>query len=274
MVRHKALTDKQYWSSIWKRNDSGRLAVWETDPAVQQQSAVIASLISRLQEKEETISILEVGCANSFWLPHLARRFNATVYGVDYSEIGCKLAEKQMARQEAKGRIFCQDFFFFAESTPQRFDLIISFGFIEHFTDPSEVLKKMCQILVPGGFVFATVPNLLGIYGPLSKIMDRQVYLDHLLMDPIQIKGYAEKAGLAQLQAGYIGGMVYFSVLNFQTANGLVLSTILYVLCRAVRLFDIVAGQCLNFLGLDKNNKFTSPYVYVTAERRIIVEEN
>ncbi len=237
--------------------------VWEADQAVQQQSAIISKLIRRSREREESINVLEVGCANSFWLPHIARKFGVNIYGIDYSMIGCLQAKSQLVRQNVSGNIFCQDFLQFAELQRPLFDLVISFGFIEHFTDPSAALQSMYQVLKPGGLVFATVPNITGIYKPLVRIMNKDVYDDHVLMNDVEIREQTIKSGFVDVQSGYTGGTIYFSVLNFQTAKSSLGHVIMSFLSRVVRLFDIIVGFSLSWLKLNRNNRFTSPYIYV-----------
>ena len=260
-------TSEAYWSSIWQRTRPGNIAVWEADPAVRQQSKAMKSLVERLQERTDRVNVLEVGCANSFWLPHLGRQPGVIAYGLDYSSHGCFQARNQLERQQVPANVFCGDFFDLAKTEQSRFDLIISFGFIEHFSEPSAALDSMRRLLRPGGFVFATVPNISGIYAPLVRMMDEDVYNGHVLMDDTQIRAQATKAGFDQVESGYLGGAVYFSVLNFQTAKTRMSRACMSVASRLARVCDIAVGSSLEALGLNRNNRLASPYVYVIGQR-------
>jgi 2-polyprenyl-3-methyl-5-hydroxy-6-metoxy-1,4-benzoquinol methylase len=266
-LRANEFASEQYWSSIWRRVELGHIGVWEADPAVKQQSKLISGLIEEMLQRKETVNILEIGCANSFWLPHFARRFNVNVYGLDYSLPGCFQAKNQLNRQHIDGHIFCQDFFNFVEDGVENFDIIISFGFIEHFGNPSLALGGMYQILRPGGIVFANVPNIAGIYGYLQKKIDWDVYNGHILMSDMEIAEYARQAGFIDVYSGYIGGLVYFSVLNFQTSKSSIAHAIISGLGRGVRLADIVIGRSLEYVRLNKSHSISSPYVYVVAKK-------
>jgi 2-polyprenyl-3-methyl-5-hydroxy-6-metoxy-1,4-benzoquinol methylase len=44
---------------------------------------------------------------------------------------------------------------------------VISFGFIEHFDNPENVIQKHLDLLKPGGILIVGVPNFTGIHGIL-----------------------------------------------------------------------------------------------------------
>ncbi len=41
----------------------------------------------------------------------------------------------------------------------RQFDVVVSFGFIEHFDDPEPAIRRHVELCKPGGVVFITVPN-------------------------------------------------------------------------------------------------------------------
>lgn len=262
------LTDEKYWTSLWQGQRPGILKLWEIDPAVRQQTNVIADLMQALSRDRKTIRILEVGCANSLWLPYLAFRYGASqVYGVDYSFWGCVQAKYQLARRNVPGRVWCQDFFTYSEGRKQHFDLVISFGFIEHFSDTCAVLQHMHQILRPGGFMFATFPNLTGIYRPLQSLINRDVVDLHVVMDRDQIRERALRAGFADVEADYIGGAFYFQVLNFQAGQSRLRRRLFNWLRRMLRMLDVGGGWALELMRVNTNQSVSSPYVFVVGKK-------
>jgi len=263
------LTSGSYWSGIWDRTVPGSIAVWEADPAVRQQSQLIGSLIDRVRIPGRRVKLLEIGAANSLWLPHLASRYGAEVYGVDYSAIGCIQAQHQLDRQGVTGYIFCQDMFTMTEIFQGQFDIIISFGLIEHFLDPSAPLASMGAMLRPGGILYAIVPNLMGAYGPIVHTFTPDVYYGHQLIVPPAMATFAKKAGLHAVTVGYIGGAIYGSVINFQTARSSVMHTAMSLLSRIVRASDIVIGRALEVAALNRPNRWLSPYVYLVGQKAL-----
>lgn len=53
------------------------------------------------------------------------------------------------------------------------FDLVLMTEVIEHLEKPEEVLKKIIEILKPGGYLIISAPNYLNIAGIWKKIVER-----------------------------------------------------------------------------------------------------
>ena len=56
-------------------------------------------------------NLVEIGCAQSKWLPYFAKVHNLSVAGLDYSEIGCARARALLRHAECRGDIFQADIF-------------------------------------------------------------------------------------------------------------------------------------------------------------------
>jgi 2-polyprenyl-6-hydroxyphenyl methylase/3-demethylubiquinone-9 3-methyltransferase len=253
------LTDERYWSTLWRGRRAGGSRFWGLDGAIRQQARLIDGLVDRLGHEHRPVRVLEVGCADSLWLPYLARQRDVVVEGVDFSPDGCRQAEDQLARASASGTIHCADFFGWAPAHAASCDLIVSFGFIEHFDDPADPLRAMYTALRPGGLVLATVPNIVGIYGPLQRLINPEPLDHHVVLDAADLRACAGNAGFAEVDAGYVGGGLYFGVLNFKPAHD--------VVRRGLRIVDLANGWAQERLGLRLNQRFTSPYAYVIGRR-------
>jgi 2-polyprenyl-3-methyl-5-hydroxy-6-metoxy-1,4-benzoquinol methylase len=48
---------------------------------------------------------------------------------------------------------------------PNSFDTVFSLETIEHVTDPSRAVRELARVLRPGGHLFLTTPNYLGVRG-------------------------------------------------------------------------------------------------------------
>ena len=62
-----------------------------------------------------------------------------------------------------------------------KFDVVMSAGFIEHFSDVASVVDRHIDYLKPDGILILTVPNLLGLNGLVQKVVDRETYDTHFL---------------------------------------------------------------------------------------------
>jgi len=69
----------------------------------------------------------------------------------------------------------------FRESHKERFDVVISRGFIEHFTDVEPVIDRHLDLLAPGGYLLVSIPNLRGFNYPVARLLHKEVIPLHNL---------------------------------------------------------------------------------------------
>lgn len=69
--------------------------------------------------------------------------------------------------------VLCEDFFSpTLDRLAATFDLVASFGFVEHFADPLPVIKRHIEFFRPKGNVAVVIPNLQGIYHVWNAIFN------------------------------------------------------------------------------------------------------
>jgi SAM-dependent methyltransferase len=157
--------------------------------------------------------LLEIGCAQSRWLPYFARNWGYRVAGLDYSELGCLQSRDLLAREGIAGEIFHQDLFYPEPRQLASFDLVFSNGVVEHFEETGAVLHQMAAYLRPGGLMITIVPNLAGWLGGLQKMVSPEVMAIHR---PITRKELAEAHVTAGLSPHFC---VYLAFLHFSVVN-------------------------------------------------------
>lgn len=89
----------------------------------------------------------------------------------------------------------------------RRYDIVTSYGFIEHFDDTNFILKKHLDLLESGGFLFVSVPNFTGLNGWIQKTFDPNNYKAHNI-DCMNLSFLAETArnlGLKDVEVFYQG---------------------------------------------------------------------
>ncbi len=127
---------------------------------------------------------IEIGSAPGWQSLGLWKRFGIVPYGLEYTETGVQLQRALYRAQGlAEDLVLQGDFFDDALRAKWRgyFDLVTSYGFIEHFENPREVLAKQMELLRPGGVLVVTVPNLNDgtVYGRLVRRFNPAVYAMH-----------------------------------------------------------------------------------------------
>jgi SAM-dependent methyltransferase len=149
--------------------------------------------------------VLEVGCAPAKWLLYYAERFGARVSGIEYSEKGVRLSRENLAAAGVVGEVHEANFF---ELAPEPHDLVLSIGFIEHFDDPSEVLRRHLDFVAPGGRLAVGVPNLRGLNGALQRLAEPAYLAMHntAAMRPALFRDFARSHDLELMHLGYLGG--------------------------------------------------------------------
>ncbi len=118
---------------------------------------------------------LEIGCGSGFFLKELEKAGFTTVYGVEPSE------EAVSKSGDLKENIFT-GFFENASYPENSFDLITCFQTLDHLIDPLSVLKKILQLLKPGGLAYLIMHNEKSLqarlFGEKSPIYDvEHIYL-------------------------------------------------------------------------------------------------
>lgn len=151
--------------------------------------------------------ILEVGCAQSSWLPYFHRVHGLRVSGIDYSPTGCDMARRLLAEAGVPGDIRERDLFAESPDLDETADYLFSLGFIEHFEDTVDVLRRMRRILKPGGGILTIVPNFAGWFGAVQKLVRPDVYRMHVIMDLSDVERVHRQAGFATAEAGYLGSI-------------------------------------------------------------------
>ena len=208
----KELSKKELWDTFYKRRKGIK---YLSNPKKYRSHFELIHIFKKFIPINQSIKLLELGAGDSIWLPYFAKNFGFQVYGVDYSIEGCNLAKRNLKLAGVNGIIICKNFLQMEESFSEFFDIVISFGVIEHFEDTMEVLNIFKNFLKKGGMLITIIPNTAGLIMQLQKLIDKEIYDTHKLMDLEELKKFHENIGLKIIIAKYlqVGDL---SVLNYQ----------------------------------------------------------
>src|SRR5438105_4281957 len=162
---------KEYWDLSWQSETQ----LPETfEPAVGGARGVFrrqfhAFFVERLAPiAPPGASLIEVGCGRSQLLPYFAKQFGLQVTGLDYSAVGCEKARRMLERDGVDGEIICANLWDRRTPTARQYDVVFSFGPVEHFDDTSRVIDALAQYARPGGVVLTLIPNMRGAVGAVQ----------------------------------------------------------------------------------------------------------
>lgn len=130
-------------------------------------TGLFSKFINKYLEKDKQYSFIELGCGGSSYLPYLAKKYsNLQLFGIDKSLIGCKLVALGEDGKLSSANIVCGDVLQ-CPLKPEKFDIVFSFGLIEHFDHTEKMIEKHVDILKPGGLLICVIPNVIGIQGKI-----------------------------------------------------------------------------------------------------------
>ncbi len=159
------------------------------------------------------LQALEIGSAPGRISLELWRRLGLEPWGLEYTQAGVA-AQKALYRRFGldEALIMQGDLLDAAWRQPHAggYDLVASFGLIEHFRDPLEVVRNHLELLRPGGVLVVTVPNLNETtwYGRLVRRFNPPVYAIHntRTCTPEALRDLAAALGVRLLHCGTLGG--------------------------------------------------------------------
>lgn len=195
------LTEKEYWNKVLSDAKLPRC-----NREDEYGYSITMKFIHQVLKNNSFSTFLEVGCGSSGWLPYFSKKYDYHISGLDYSEIGCKLCEENLKMQNIEyGDIFCSDLFDDNCTQGRNYDIIFTYGVIEHFDEPEEVIKKLTKHLNSSGIIITLVPNLNGMMGLLSKIFVPDIYHMHKVITKKKLLKYHISSNLQNVKTNYAG---------------------------------------------------------------------
>ena len=200
----KRLTDKEhweekgYWSSQQENSSKNNVKIKGSLPKTlstkRYDEYLLFDVIFRKHiPNNPDIKAVELGSAPGDFLVKLRQKFGYDVYGVEYSKKGTVKNKSNFTQHDIPETHVINDDCLsegFVAQHDESFDLVISRGLIEHFTDPHPVIMSHLNILRPGGNLVVSIPNLRGIYYFWSKYMEDDFLDTHnfdiMARDPFQ----------------------------------------------------------------------------------------
>jgi cyclopropane fatty-acyl-phospholipid synthase-like methyltransferase len=191
--------------------------------------------------------ILEMGCGDSYMLSYFGKEYGMRVYGIEYSPKRMMSAWLKLGKHGIGGKLKSCDFNNILEKWIGQFDIVYAGGVVEHFKEPSEILKIFSVYLKANGYLITTSPYLGGTIGKLVKRIDEKVYDAHKIMDLNEFIKEHEKAGLKVYESKYFM-WCGFDMVNFSSLP-IILRKVVY---GCITLVDMVLKYAMQFFGFDR----------------------
>lgn len=136
-----------------------------------------------------------------------------------------------------------------------KYDLVYSIGFIEHFTNYSDIIIKHTELVTTDGLLFITTPNFKKLQYLLHWLIDRVNLKRHVIqsMNPYEWAQILESKGFDIIEVGYLGGFDFW--VEHQPRN-----ILQKIIKKAIFLILPYLKQLVKH-----NSSFYSPSCYVLA---------
>lgn len=199
---------REYWDAVWE----GESIPTALDPHDRSMRNLIERRFHRFFAHafagRQTVGkpLLEVGAGRSRWLPYFASEFGFDVAGIDYSPIGRAQGEAILRQTGISGGIHLADFLTPPEEMLGAYDVVVSFGLVEHFETTSACVASLSRFLQPEGLMITVIPNLVGVVGWVQRRVCRSIYDIHVPLDREGLRRAHEVAGLSVLTCDYFLG--------------------------------------------------------------------
>ena len=156
-----------------------------------QAASEFQEFLDRYLPKRKDWSVLEIGACPGSHLLAIALSHGYRPTALDYLPAVRQLPEAFARFGVHDLEVIETDFLTF--STPRKFNVVTSYGFIEHFSDPEDLIRRHWDLVAEGGYMVLGAPA----FGPL------QLALRRLILKPDELKQTlrAHNPGIRNLEA-------------------------------------------------------------------------
>jgi L-malate glycosyltransferase len=156
---------------------------------------------------------IELGCFPGRYL-HILGQLGYELNGIDFADRTEKDLPIWLKSEGLKvGSFLRGDIFTVVPTLKQRFDIVCSFGLIEHFAGFREAILLHARLVRNGGYLIISVPNFAGmIQRILHLLLDRRNLELHNLaaMNPELWKGILLAENFELVFSGHFGGFDFW----------------------------------------------------------------
>jgi len=242
------LTDRSFWKAFW---ESKKDLIFTIKP-----DYYFGGIMAKLIAEKNIKTAIELGGFPGYYATYLKKYQHLDTTLLDYfvhKGLITQLLEKNGLKP---GDIHIIEADLFNYKPEYLYDMVLSFGLIEHFSDTKDIIQRHLPFLKPGGVLFVTLPNFKGVNGWVQRKFDRSNYDKHFIesMNLQLLASYCRELGLKEVEAFYHGR---FSVwLENKAEKGAIAKAMVKTIWLAGKLFTKLVPL---------ETKALSPYIVLKA---------
>lgn len=193
------LTDRAFWKAFW---ESKKDLIFYIKP-----DYVFGNILANLIKDNGIKSAVELGGFPGYYTVFFKKyqHLKATLFDYFIHE---GLIKELLAKNGLKyDDISVIEADLFTYEPQVKYDLVTSFGLIEHFADVKDIISRHVALLNPKGTLFITLPNFTGVNGWIQRKYDPENYSKHNIttMNPQLLIDICKELGLVEVESYYHG---------------------------------------------------------------------
>jgi 2-polyprenyl-3-methyl-5-hydroxy-6-metoxy-1,4-benzoquinol methylase len=246
------LTDRSYWADKQRGSrlvNPRRLDVPDWFP-------IAEPFLKRYEGK----LFIELGCSPGTMSAMICNQINFIPYGIDFSPQACLYIENMKRVGYEHAQLIPVDVREYG--TDMRFDVVASFGLVEHFENPTEILFHHDRLVKRHGLVIVVMPNFRYVQWLYHFLFDRNDLVAHNLrtMNLDVLRKFSMEYKYEILFLAHYGRMNFWGV----DLRGLkVTAQLRRLAARVVRdISHAFASRCLPL-----SSKYTSPWIVYVGKK-------
>jgi len=210
--------------------------------------------------KEKAPKICEIGCGDGRLVKKISEKFNYIPFGIEYSKPAIEEAKK-LGINIIEGDVFDDTIL---NKHKNYFDIVYSYGFIEHINPPNKAVDIHLSLLKPGGYFFIQIPRFKGFNYWKIKFFRPDLLPFHNLdiMESEKIRSLCKKNNVEELFVGNYGTFKMRVPMNKKNYK--------YYLLKILSLLEYLLGPILRLIfgwhGFE--TKFFSPAIIFIGRRK------
>lgn len=199
------ITTQNYWEEYYSNTQTQRKNIEQVVSVYDKYWEVLIKSNNANPPK----TIIEIGGYPGRYLAYLADKYHLTPTSLDFNSDKIKIEESMQAFNVKNFNIIQADIFNYEPEN--KYDIVISNGFIEHFDNYNEVLDKHMLYLKKGGTMLIMIPNMKGYIKFYKSFVDKENLKTHTLkcMNFKVFKSFALRNNLKIFKCEYFGGFPF-----------------------------------------------------------------
>ncbi len=246
------LTDRSFWKSFW---ESKKDLIFYIKP-----DYVFGNILAKLIKDNNIKTAVELGGFPGYYTIYFKKYQHIDATLLDYfvhDGLIRELLNKNGMNYEDISIIEADLFTYQPE---KRYDLVTSFGLVEHFYDLKDIIARHIALLNPEGTLFITLPNFTGVNGWIQRKFDSENYDKHNIssMDPELLMQICRELGLIEVESYYHGR---FSVwLENRSQQSVIVKALVKLIWLVGKIFTRIVTV---------ESKRLSPYIVLKARKAV-----